>query len=256
MFKKITAAALALILTAAMCFTAFAASFTPSVTAKEAPEVVEVTVDGKTYSAVINDASGKLVMGVPGGELIVTPVSRADSAEADIKAELKSAYNQIKNAADLGDLSPDLAAAAKAYSADLKTTDLVVRDLFDVTVRGAYEDALNKEGNTISITFKLTGSADALVAVLHNIEGTKWETIPEKDIKRNDDNTVTVTFNSLSAVAFVYDAGELGVDANAPKSPQTSDIKDTLILFAITAGAAAAGCGCVALFGRSKKKAD
>ena len=247
MFKKLLTAILvaAMITTSAM--TAFADNFTPSATQKEAPQVVEVVKDGKTYTAEIKDKLGNLLKRVPTGELIVTPIAKAAEARAEIKEMLISAYQQIKDAPDLGALTDTLQAEVKEISAELKIENLVVRDLFDVSVFGTYEELLEQEGNTIEVTFQLSADSQNLAAVLHNIEGTEWETVPEDRISRNDDNTVTVTFHSLSPVAFVYE--NVNLEARpGKKSPETGE--------ANYAGLVAAGlmaAGAVAIVSKKNK---
>ena len=82
--KKIVIILSAILLVVALAVPSFAASFTPSVEQKGAPTVVSATdADGNAFAD---------------GEVIVTPVSAADSADAAIADGLKAAYEQIKAA--------------------------------------------------------------------------------------------------------------------------------------------------------------
>ena len=92
--KKIVVILSAILLVVALAVPSFAAGFTPSVEQKGAPTVVSATdADGNAFAD---------------GEVIVTPVSAADSADAAIADGLKAAYEQIKAAATLTDIAPSL----------------------------------------------------------------------------------------------------------------------------------------------------
>jgi hypothetical protein len=224
MKKKISALFLAVSMMTAMAIPAMAAEFTPSVEAKPAPEVVTQTdSNGNECAAIIYDANGNEIACVPSGDLIVTPVSADDASSAEIKEKLEAAYEQLQSVSSLTELSADLEKVIKEVSPDLTVDDLVVRDLFDVTVSGTYAEYLSQEGNSITIRFKLSADADSLAAVLHNIEDTIWETVSNDRITRNDDYTADVVFYDLGPVAFLFDAGKLSVDPNAPDSPQTGE---------------------------------
>ena len=129
--------------------------------------------------------------------------------------------------------------------------DLVVRDLFDVSVTGAAA-----ESGSITVRFNLGLSQSATLIVLRNYEGSNWEIIPKDRVKQNADGTVDVTFDSFSPVAFVVDKQETAdtttPSINAPSSPQTSDNGVLRV-----AGVAALGLGCAAVIGSvvaSKKR--
>lgn len=235
MKKKLSSLLLAGILALSMSVPALAAEFTPSVESKAAPEVVAQTdSSGNECAAIIYDADGKELIGVPTGDLIVTPVSSTnETASAETKKALDDAYEQLKSVSSLAELSSDLESIIKEVSADLTLDDLVVRDLFDVTVTGTYAEYLSQDGSSISVRFKLSADAESLAAVLHNVEGTTWETVSNDRITRNTDYTADVVFYSLSPVAFLFDAGKLSVDPNAPDSPQTGEPVSYVTWFAV-----------------------
>ena len=224
--KKIVVILSAILLVVALAVPSFAASFTPSVEQKGAPTVVSATdADGNAFAD---------------GEVIVTPVSAADSADAAIADGLKAAYEQIKAAATLTDIAPSIGDYLKEIGSEASVEDLVVRDLFDVSVTGAAA-----ESSPITVRFNLGLSQSATLIVLHNYEGSNWEIIP-----------VDVTFDSFSPVAFVVDKQETAdtttPSTNAPSSPQTSDNGVLRV-----AGVAALGLGCAAVIGSvvaSKKR--
>ena len=234
MKKKIITMLLAITLVMAMSVPAMAAEFTPSVESKPAPEVVTQTdSNGNECAAIIYDANGNEIVGVPTGDLIVTPVSASDAPTAEIREKLEAAYEQLQSVRTLTELSNDLETVIKEYSSDITVDDLVVRDLFDVTVLGTYAEYLSQEGNSITIRFKLTADADSLAAVLHNMEGTTWETVTNDRITRNSDYTADVVFYDLSPVAFLFDAGKLSVDPNAPDSPQTGEPESNAMVWVV-----------------------
>ena len=164
---------------------------------------------------------------------------------------MKAAYEQIKAAATLTDIAPSIGDYLKEIGSEASVEDLVVRDLFDVSVTGAAA-----ESSPITVRFNLGLSQSATLIVLHNYEGSNWEIIPKDRVKQNADGTVDVTFDSFSPVAFVVDKQETAdtttPSTNAPSSPQTSDNGVLRV-----AGVAALGLGCAAVIGSvvaSKKR--
>lgn len=255
MFKKLAALLLAVVLVTAISVPVMAAEFTPSVEAKPAPEVETQTgSDGKEYAAIIRDENGDEVAGIPTGSLTVTPVSEADEAPSEIKEQLEAAYEQMNSVDSLTDLSPDLEAVIKEVSPDITVNDLVVRDLFDVSVDGEFAEHLAQEGNSITIRFTLSADADGLAAILHNVKGTTWETIPNDRITRNNDNTVDVVFDSLSPIAFLFDEKALSVDPNGPKSPQTGEYDSHMAIWIAGGCVVVAGAAYILTKKRSTQK--
>ena len=150
------------VIISATAMPAFAAKFTPSVEGKAAPEVVsQKGSDGNEYAAIIRDADGNEIKGVPFGDLIVTPVSKADNASESIKKRLETAYKKIKSAKSVTELNSKLEDVVKKVSPDTDIKNVVVRDLFDISTIGDYAKYLQEEGSTITIRFKL--SADSAV---------------------------------------------------------------------------------------------
>ncbi len=240
MTKKLFRIMLALTLVAAMSVTAFAARFTPSVVDKPAPEVVTQTdSQGNEVSAIIRDAAGNEVAGVSATDMVVTPVSDTGSLDPATKAKMDAAYNEIQSVGNLSELSADLNDVLREVDPDLTADDVVVRDMFDVTISGAAAEHLSQPGNSITIRFHLSGNVDSLAAVLHYTDGNTWETIPNARVIRIDENTVDVVFTSLSPIAFLFDAGALGVDPAAPPSPKTGDMASYAMAY-VAAGVVAA----------------
>ena len=226
-----------------------AVNFTPSVEQKPAPTVDTVTDStGNQVSAIIRDQNGEEVHGVSidSGELIVTPISQASQAAQAISEMLTNAYEQIQQADTIADLVPTIGDFLQTIGSAAQVADLVVRDVFDVSLTGTAAEYLAQEGNNITLRFDVGVAPSATLIVLHNYEGSNWEIIPDDRVVQNADGTVDVTFDSLSPIAFVVDSTETdtsaSTDADAPTSPQTGDSSLPPV-----AGAGLIALGCVAL---------
>ncbi len=257
MFKKVFATILCFIMAVGMSFTAFAAEFTPSVSAKSAPTVVGFSAsNGTKYAAAIYGSDGKLIKNVPEGNLIITPYSKMNSAQnSQIKNNLQSSYNQIQAANSFVDLCPGVAGAVKAYSASINVNNLVAKDLFDVSVTGEYADLLNQAGNYIEIKFNLSASSDALASVLQYVNG-EWVAISPANIIRNGFE-VTLRLDNAGSVVFLYDKDVLpDADPNAPKSPNTGEMSMTAQSIAGVVGVAVLVLGAAAAVKSRKLRAE
>lgn len=197
-------------------------NFTPSVEQKDSPDVITTTDSkGDEVAAIITDSENKEVVGVPVGEIIVTSVAKVSNAAEEVKEVLKAAQEQIKKVEKIEELIPEQKEElTKAVEeAGLKADNLVVRDLIDVTLTGTYKDHLDTEGNTITLTFKLGIRAGQFLKVLHNYEGDKWEMIANDRVKIMENGDVSVTFDSLSPIAFVVDKAEHSGPVEEPTTP-------------------------------------
>ena len=224
-----------------------AVNVNPSVEQKPAPPVDTVTdANGNEVSAIIRDQDGNEVHGVASGDITVTPVSALEQAAADISEMLSNAYEQIQQANTIADLVPTIGDFLQTIGSAAQVADLVVRDVFDVSLTGTAAEYLAQEGNNITLRFDVGVAPSATLIVLHNYEGSNWEIIPDDRVVQNADGTVDVTFDSLSPIAFVVDSTETdtsaSTDANAPTSPQTGDSSLPPV-----AGAGLIALGCVAL---------
>ena len=225
-----------------------AVNFTPSVEQKPAPTVDPITdSNGNQVSAIIRDQNGEEVHGVDAGEITVTPISALAQAAAGISEMLSNAYEQIQQADTIADLVPTIGDFLQSIGNTVtQVADLVVRDVFDVSLTGTAAEYLAQEGNNITLRFDVGVAPSATLIVLHNYEGSNWEIIPDDRVVQNADGTVDVTFDSLSPIAFVVDSTETdtsaSTDANAPTSPQTGDSSLPPV-----AGAGLIALGCVAL---------
>ena len=146
-----------------------AVNFNPSVEQKPAPTVDTVTdANGNEVSAIIRDQDGNEVHGVASGDITVTPVSALDQAAADISEMLSNAYEQIQQANTIADLVPTIGDFLQTIGSAAQVADLVVRDVFDVSLTGTAAEYLAQEGNNITLRFDVGVAPSATLIVLHN----------------------------------------------------------------------------------------
>lgn len=194
--KKVRLFAMAMLVVCLLASNVFAADvFTPSVAAKEAPEVKAeepIVVEGKEV------------------EIVVTPVSKADAEETheEVSEALVSARKDIEKVKSVAELPAEGGTVAKDLEKQLEGTDytpgdLVVRDLFDVSLTDENGEIV-KTDKPVTLTFNNVGvKKGEVLIVLHNKETGKWEVIDSSKVKINDDGSVAVTFDSLSPIAFL-----------------------------------------------------
>lgn len=201
MMKKFAAILAAMLVSAFATGTVFAAEFTPSVEGKDAPTVtVQVDENGNEYVAVVYDGDGNVVQGVTADNLIITPVSQKDAASLEISTRLNEAYEQVKNATTLTDLTPEVGAVLMQMPTQVAVEDLVVRDLFDVSFDAETENLL-AEANRVTLTFKVTVSEGKPLIVLQYVDGV-WKVIDPARVIINADGTVSVTLDTAGTIAF------------------------------------------------------
>ncbi len=246
--KKFISILMAALLMVSMALPASAAvNFVDSVEQKPAPTVDTITdSNGNEVSAIIRDENGNEVLGVDAGEVTVTPISSLAQAAGAIGEMLQNAFEQIQQADTIADLVPSIGDFLQSIGSAAQVADLVVRDVFDVSLTGSAAEYLAQGGNNVTLRFDVGIAPSATLIVLHNYEGSNWEIIPDDRVVQNADGTVDVTFDSLSPIAFVVDSTETdtsaSTDANAPTSPQTGDSSLPPV-----AGAGLIALGCVAL---------
>ncbi len=214
---------------------AFAADFTPSVEAKPAPPIVSMKdLSGATVDAIIYDTNGNEVIGVPTGGLTVTPISEVNQATENIRNMLQTAYDQLNSPNSIEVLRPVLELSLGEISDDLSVDDLVIVDLFDVSIPQSYEDYLTYDGNKMMVRFAVDISQNAPLIAMINCDilaGEDWHVIPQNNITRNQDGSVSITFDKFCPVIFLTDGGQITIDPTGPKSPQTGDNLYLYMLF-------------------------
>lgn len=192
-----------------------AADFTPSVENKPAPDIV---TDDNGNVATIHNQGGVIIFDVTSGQLIVTPVSSAQDAEDTEMAEkLLKAYNELSSSNSLGDVCDNLPDVLAKINANISEQDLVIRDLFDVSVYGDASEHLSADGNYISVNFNLGLKPNDFIIALHYGDN-GWEALDPDNVKINNDGIVTVKLYSLSPIAFVVNSSESGEVISPPTS--------------------------------------
>ena len=191
--------------------------FVPSIADKGAPVIV-TTVDEEANEEIIGhvvDANKEIVSTQYAGNWIFTPVSEAYDTKA-IPTEtaniLIEAYNELSNEnTSLTALCPELEEIVSISGTEVKADELVVRDMFDVSlVDGKIEELLNQDENhTITLTFELDVPKEDNLFVITKCND-EW--VPAVGVVNNGDGTVSVTFEQFCPVVFLTDYVESASD--------------------------------------------
>ncbi len=218
--KRILATMLTVLIIAGTALTAFAATtnLVPSIAQKECPAVVD---------AQLVDANGQATT-LTANDIIVTPYAKKDAAAADIKAALEAAYNEVvalKNVS-LINTKADLDAAAKALKSEYTAKDLVVAELFDVTLTGNYANAFATAGNTLKVTFDTTydGATSNPIVLYRCASSGEWKMIDASKVVKAADGQYTVTFSELCPVLFLKPGSEVGVEVEPLGEKQVNTV--------------------------------
>lgn len=169
-------------------------TFTKSVYGKTAPTVT--VIEGGI--AVITDATGaEIVVPNEAGHLVVTPVSeRNEAADVRVRENLNWAYESILNAESVDALVEE------------ELGDMIVRDLFDVSLYGEYKAVFAQEGATVEVTFDADIDSAKDFAVLCSHDFATWHTIAAENVSVNANGTVTVKLAEAGALAFAVEADD------------------------------------------------
>ncbi len=183
-------------------------NFTPSVTEKHAPTVVEDTDGdyGKAY-----DSANSIVYNLKKEDVVIVSLNGASEAEGALKDELPAAYQEIKNAQSLSDISADLNTVADKLYPGSSADEFVVSDIFGLDFS---EDTKDTNPAYITVTMEVgsyTGRGHTPVVVFKPIGSDEWIVIGEDGITVNDDGTMQVTFPGAGGVvSFLKHSGEIG----------------------------------------------
>lgn len=163
----------ALLIVAAMVLPASAAAFTPSVEQKGAPATAEKGVS-------------------------VTALVDLNKAPAEVRTAVEDAQKSIVNAKSVAEAAPAVADVLKTVAPTVKASDLVVRDLFYVSL-----DKELAKGEEKTVTFKAEGVAkDSVLIVMVFVDG-QWVVIDSDKVEITREGQVKVTFDVVGPVAFV-----------------------------------------------------
>ncbi len=232
--KKIIALVTVLVLcTIAVC-PVLAAEFVPSISDKNAPEIVPTTDEQGNPVIAVALENGEVVGCIGKDCLVLTPVSKAKtSTEIPDAAEemLLKVYEALSNGS--------MQLPYEKLGDNIDPENMVIRDLFDASWRCVdHPELIAPAGVHIQVTFNLGVSKDAKVYVMtykHN----EWN--PIVDVVNNGDGTITCTFEDFCPIAFVTEA-----DTNTVPSV-TGDTADVALWVALLAVSAVALVAVVAL---------
>nr|MBR4279999.1 hypothetical protein [Clostridia bacterium] len=199
-------------------------NFTPSVGGKLAPEIVPAADAGEEYAAVVVAPDTTPVAYVPYTPwLVLTALSeRAFNPDVMTYEHLEWAYDAICKAEHVCDMKAEgeenltLADVINKRFADagrdLTAEDLVVSDLFEISVYGEYPQAVT--GNKLSITFDMNMAQDETLVVLCAYGIDAWHVVDAQDVVINADGSVTLNLQHLGVLSFLVENPN-PVDANA-----------------------------------------
>jgi len=254
----------AIVLIVALCMTMAAPvlaaqdDFTPSITYKPAPEfageqdtdgcqiigyvevneeiVGKIHYDGEEIYAIV-EAVHDDACGDDHRCLVLTPLAEAETSEhipEESRSLLLWVYDQLLKLGMSFIDCPELDEKIKKELGEDKTVeDLVVRDLFDVSVLcEPLEEWLEPEGNVICLDFDLKVKDDDFVAIVA-YKNDQWKMI--KDVKVNEKGNLTcTTYENFCPIAILM--AETDVSDMAPETG-VSNLNDLTLWVLIGAGA-------------------
>lgn len=168
-----------------------------------------------------------------GSVTVVASGAQSTLSEA-AQAEMKAAYTSIETAADVAALSADVATVAAEQG--VKTADLAISDLFDISVEG-------DDYGTLTISLK-SDSFENFVALLH-YTGSAWEVVKDAKV---ENGVLTFSASNFSPFAVVVSTET----TQLPPSPTTGETAPV----ALAAAAIVAGIAGISVLCYGRKKAD
>lgn len=169
----------------------------PSAEQKDGPEVAS-----KGELTVV-DADGKTVESDDFATLVVTAMADAKDLPAADKEKMEKAFTQISEAKSLADIAPELTEVLKELKVETPVEELVVRDLFHVAVSEKLAKALETEGSTLKVSFKVElEEGEHLIVMVQNAEG-EWVVLSGDDVVV-EDGIATISFPCVGPVAFIF----------------------------------------------------
>ena len=178
--RKVFSLMLAVLICVSLAGFAFADTFTPSVTYKAAPVLVDATMDGEDVE----------------GCIVVTSVQAARKKSTDITQEERDLLIEVYEKLNDGSMKVD--GLDDSY---------VIRDLMDLSFafnacreqsdHDKKHEKLAEPGTTAEVRLRLGLGKHADVVIMTYIDG-KWESI--ESIKNNADGTLTCVFEDFCPV--------------------------------------------------------
>ena len=219
--KKKLATLVASLLILAMAMPAYAANFVPSIEQKDGPEVIpQENSNGDVVDFIVLDDDDNEVtdFNYSDYELVVTGYGEKDDADEVIKDALEDAYEDVKDATPVSELSDTIKDAVEEALANeeslsgVTADDLVISDLFDVSLKdqdGNYT-TFDEAGVTKAKVQLQVGDAAIDVVLFKGADG-KWVVLDAT----LQDGIMTVILPEEGVLAFL----EVSEDVNPEPGP-------------------------------------
>ena len=197
-------------------------NFTPSVTGKPDPKLVEIEVEGETGVAVITDADGEVLDVITDlNTVVVTSLfERVYNPDVVTYEHLQAAYDMICAAPDLGALADETEEetladeiASHLEGTGLTSADMTVSDLFKVTVYGGQDQFGGETGKRIEVTLDRTFRQDEIVMVLCAVDTDHWTVLDDQYVTINEDGTLTLSLEEPGVYALLVERLDADMDA-------------------------------------------
>ena len=233
LMKRIAALSAAASVFAFSVTTAYAVD-SPTATLTPQPNEL-VDSNGNTDTVLFVDENGETYITPEDVTLEVHDLSEAHNGELpEITQMLEGAQAAIDSVEYLDELTPEVDDVLAAYNAehtdtpDIKIGDLVVADIFDVSLvqlKDGEDDHVIDSDNipkNITATFELTFPFEVpdFYILLHEFKEGEWRT--ETDIERIDSDTLRITVDDFSPFALVVEKSDTGESSVADSSSQPS----------------------------------
>lgn len=241
----------------------------PSVSLQE-PELAEkeYVVNGTKVEApgAIFKEDGSIAGVIDDKSIVVTPSKKTDEAKDEsVKLLLTEAAKDVADNTVVNSQKDTLNELAKTIYPTLDAEDLAVRDLVDVSLEGEIAEIYQPDGSlmmdgkpvTIDVTLDvaLTDKDVTPLITFQCKPGDPWVTIDPSRVKRNPDNTLTVTFDKFCAIATLTPSAKAIEENPELKSPSTGieDMTRNYPMAAISLTASLVLIGAMALLKKKVK---
>lgn len=223
--KKAVSLIVAMLMCISLVAPVCAAEFVPSITDKNAPEIVGQTdEDGNVIVGHVLDDEGNIIDVVYDTDIVVTPVSQAEESDEipeEAKDQLLEVYGQLEDGSEILPYGQ--------IDEDLDPDDMVIRDVIDISWVSSDPDSVTPTDGNVSLTFDL-GVAPGTNVYVFTYQDGSW--IPAIDVVNNGDGTVDLILENFGPVVFSVEAGE---DSKPSQTGDTMDITLWVALMAVSA---------------------
>lgn len=229
--RKLICLLISLALCAGLAMPALAeeAEFTPSITYKDGPGIMDAYLGQENEEPEEVDDC-----------VVVTTIEQAEEKSTDISQEdrdlLLEVYEQLE------DGSMELPLDGDYVIRDLVDVSFEYEDCRQIEEHGHKDEVLAQEGTTLTVTFDLGVGPFEEVIVLVYLDG-QWVRV--ENVKNNGDGTVTCEFEDICPVAFVVEDKE---SAQNPATGDTANLLPAVSMMLLSA------VGIVALVGTKARK--